>query len=267
MRTKERLQAESHVQLCVRTVHEALDAFSSDEDAPPPVRESHGSRRSRSSGTKKSRSNLQQLDLSEISDEDLREELLKHGVHAGPIVDSTRKLYEGKLLKLLDNGAPQSQSLSEEAEVYSDREDEPQPTADHHHEEEEGEEDEQEEEEEPVKNSSSRTSSTQRLNLTVEKTTSEPPPSEELHTFTALTATCRSPIKGAAGRPVVYHITRDHSQGIVCNSAPLTAGPALSPPSSPSSQSWGKKLLLLVALVTLVFVVFQFLERDGDDEL
>ncbi|KAM9772039.1 thymopoietin a isoform 3-T3 [Syngnathus typhle] len=125
-----------------------LDAFSSDEDLPPPV----VSRRSRSSGKKatkktdKTRPN--ELDVTTLTDDYLRDELLKHGVDAGPIVASTRKLYEKKLHKLLDDGPAQAtvtkivvtevqvnQNGNSESDLYSDKEDdvtaerEPEPVA------------------------------------------------------------------------------------------------------------------------------------------
>ncbi|XP_061921614.1 thymopoietin a isoform X2 [Entelurus aequoreus] len=111
------------------------DAFSSDEELPPPV----VSNRSRSSGKKAPRKTDKvpvELDVTTLTDEDLREELIKHGVHAGPIVASTRKLYEKKLQNLLDGGSAQeaitkivvteiqiTHNGNSESELYSDNED------------------------------------------------------------------------------------------------------------------------------------------------
>ncbi|KAF4791548.1 Lamina-associated polypeptide 2, isoforms beta/delta/epsilon/gamma [Turdus rufiventris] len=44
------------------------------------------------------------LDITEMSNEDLQEQLMKYGVNPGPIVATTRKLYEKKLLKLMEQG-------------------------------------------------------------------------------------------------------------------------------------------------------------------
>ncbi|XP_072233479.1 thymopoietin a isoform X6 [Leuresthes tenuis] len=114
-----------------------LDAFSSDEELPPPV----VSNRSRSSGRKATRKTDKvqpdELDVTALTDEGLRDELMKHGVDAGPIVASTRKLYEKKLQKLLDDGdaaqLPVPQLLptdiqvnhngNSESDVYSDKDD------------------------------------------------------------------------------------------------------------------------------------------------
>ncbi|XP_072208025.1 thymopoietin isoform X8 [Excalfactoria chinensis] len=44
------------------------------------------------------------LDVTELSNEDLQEQLMKYGINPGPIVATTRKLYEKKLLKLMEQG-------------------------------------------------------------------------------------------------------------------------------------------------------------------
>ncbi|XP_045145328.1 thymopoietin isoform X2 [Echinops telfairi] len=44
------------------------------------------------------------LDVTELTNEDLLEQLVKYGVTPGPIVGTTRKLYEKKLLKLREQG-------------------------------------------------------------------------------------------------------------------------------------------------------------------
>ncbi|XP_036348267.2 thymopoietin isoform X1 [Ochotona princeps] len=45
-----------------------------------------------------------ELDVTELTNEDLLEQLVKYGVNPGPIVGTTRKLYEKKLLKLREQG-------------------------------------------------------------------------------------------------------------------------------------------------------------------
>ncbi|KAM4881571.1 thymopoietin isoform 5-T5 [Thomomys bottae] len=49
------------------------------------------------------------IDVTELSNEDLLDQLVKYGVNPGPIVGTTRKLYEKKLLKLREQG-PESRS-------------------------------------------------------------------------------------------------------------------------------------------------------------
>ncbi|NWW80052.1 LAP2B protein, partial [Climacteris rufus] len=80
------------------------------------------------------------LDVTEMSNEDLQEQLTKYGVNPGPIVATTRKLYEKKLLKLMEQGpelkAPvplpaisaaenTRQNGSNDSDQYSDNEEDP----------------------------------------------------------------------------------------------------------------------------------------------
>nr|XP_046235592.1 thymopoietin a isoform X4 [Scatophagus argus] len=127
------LTAQNNKQVTATT----LDAFSSDEELPPPVVSS----RSRSSGRKATRKTDKvrpnELDVTVLTDQGLKDELLKHGVDVGPIVASTRKLYEKKLQKLLDEGPAQpplpelvlteievNHNGNSESDLYSDKEDE-----------------------------------------------------------------------------------------------------------------------------------------------
>ncbi|XP_026219192.1 thymopoietin a [Anabas testudineus] len=211
-----------------------LDAFSSDEELPPPV----VSNRSRSSGRKATRKTDKvrpdELDVTALTDEGLRDELLKHGVNVGPIVATTRKLYEKKLQKLLDDGPaqpPQPQLVlteiqvnhngNSESDLYSDKEDEVTPEP----------EPEPKPEPEPVAETepvpvverlvrsrgktpvTGRTRSSQ--HQTVEKIVAgdQTPKRDEdevlkelfpndINSPMGISATCRRPIRGAAGRPV-----------------------------------------------------------------
>ncbi|NWU55699.1 LAP2B protein, partial [Dromas ardeola] len=81
------------------------------------------------------------LDITEMSNEDLQEQLVKYGVNPGPIVATTRKLYEKKLLKLMEQGpelkAPvplpavsssaenTKQNGNNDSDQYSDNEEDP----------------------------------------------------------------------------------------------------------------------------------------------
>ncbi|CAL8385569.1 unnamed protein product [Gadus morhua 'NCC'] len=75
-----------------------LDGFSSDEDLPPPVVVSRSSGRKAIRKTDKVQ--MEDLDVAELTAEGLKEELMKYGVDAGPIVASTRRVYEKKLQRL-----------------------------------------------------------------------------------------------------------------------------------------------------------------------
>ncbi|XP_037702066.1 thymopoietin isoform X3 [Choloepus didactylus] len=89
--------------------------FSSDEEREPtPVLGSGAAAASRSraavgrKATKKTDKprleDKDDLDVTELTNEDLLDQLVKYGVNPGPIVGTTRKLYEKKLLKLREQG-------------------------------------------------------------------------------------------------------------------------------------------------------------------
>ncbi|KAM9751956.1 LEM domain-containing protein 1 isoform 2-T2 [Menidia menidia] len=63
-------------------------------------------------------------DPSTLTDDDLKATLLKHGVKAGPIVASTRMLYERKLKSLVRSGGHGGVNGAEKAALYSDSEEE-----------------------------------------------------------------------------------------------------------------------------------------------
>ncbi|NXN56559.1 LAP2B protein, partial [Rynchops niger] len=83
--------------------------FSSDEEREPtPLgarnRGAAAGRKATKKTDKPSPEEKDDLDVTEMSNEDLQEQLVKYGVNPGPIVATTRKLYEKKLLKLMEQG-------------------------------------------------------------------------------------------------------------------------------------------------------------------
>ncbi|XP_035238946.1 LEM domain-containing protein 1 isoform X2 [Anguilla anguilla] len=62
------------------------------------------------------------MDVTQLTDDELKAQLLQFGVKAGPIVASTRALYERKLQRLLDPAALPDQNGTNEADQYSDSE-------------------------------------------------------------------------------------------------------------------------------------------------
>ncbi|XP_059537892.1 thymopoietin isoform X2 [Myotis daubentonii] len=85
--------------------------FSSDEEREPtPVLAAAGRGRAavgRKATKKTDKPRLEDkddLDVTELTNEDLLDQLVKYGVNPGPIVGTTRKLYEKKLLKLREQG-------------------------------------------------------------------------------------------------------------------------------------------------------------------
>ncbi|XP_035466364.1 thymopoietin a isoform X5 [Scophthalmus maximus] len=303
------------------------DAFSSDEELPPPV----VSNRSRSSGRKATRKTDKvqpdELDVTMLTDVALRDELLKQGVDVGPIVASTRNVYEKKLQKLLDNGPtqlpPPPQPLLVlpeiqvnhnghfESDLYSDKEDEvtaePEPVA--------------EPEpgpvlERPVRSRgktpvTNRTRSSQ--HQTVEKITAsdQNPKVEEKEVLkelfpndfnspSGISATCRRPIRGAAGRPLKPSDLWNNENGLLSpkitktsssvssytesrtvnrvTSMPPSATPSSTPSSTrllsaapPAGQTKGVrrgmslwiKLFLLAIVAAFLFLVYQAMETNS----
>ncbi|XP_050791550.1 thymopoietin isoform X5 [Gopherus flavomarginatus] len=90
--------------------------FSSDEEREPtPLgARSRGAAPGRKATKKTDKPRLEEkddLDVTELSNEDLQEQLVKYGVTPGPILATTRKIYEKKLQKLKEQG-PELGSLT-----------------------------------------------------------------------------------------------------------------------------------------------------------
>ncbi|KAF4079886.1 hypothetical protein AMELA_G00183450, partial [Ameiurus melas] len=114
------------------------EAFSSDEEPPAPAASITAARSGRKATRKTDRVRPEEIDVTELTDEDLKERLLKYGVSTGPVVASTRKVYEKKLQKFLDQGPPQttiitvsesvlthnSRNGTADSDQYSDKEEE-----------------------------------------------------------------------------------------------------------------------------------------------
>lgn len=138
------------------------------------------------------------VDLGSLTDDQLKAKLLQYGVKAGPIVASTRALYEKKLRRLLYSSAQTSQHRvngTGDAGLYSDSEEEA------------------EREEDEDKDSESEQLRSKTVSRTeTSKTASKEPVMDLLSemfpdtakTPTGIYATKRRPIKGAAGRPVQF---------------------------------------------------------------
>ncbi|XP_075790004.1 thymopoietin isoform X5 [Pelodiscus sinensis] len=126
----------------------AAPDFSSDEEREPtplgPRGRGGGGTPGRKATKKTDKPRLEEkddLDVTELSNEDLQEQLVKHGVTPGPIVATTRKLYEKKLQKLkeqvpeLGSSTPLSvvsssaentkQNGNNDSDQYSDNEEDP----------------------------------------------------------------------------------------------------------------------------------------------
>uniref|UniRef100_A0A8C2EW17 Thymopoietin a n=1 Tax=Cyprinus carpio TaxID=7962 RepID=A0A8C2EW17_CYPCA len=295
------------------------DVFSSDEELPPaPVLVSNSSRSGRKATRKTDKVRPEDVDVIDLSNEALKDLLLKYGLNAGPIVASTRKVYEKRLQKLLDQGPPETVAPPSEisqtdgrqngiidSDQYSDKEEEtvapaaefvPEP------------EPEIEAEsipvvERPIRSRgkapvTSRTRSGQHNRVEKVSAIDQTPrtverdvlkeifPTENLNTPTGISATCRRPIRGAAGRPLVSDAWLDESRLRLkelretsssstytetrsvprVTAVPLTASKPAAPPAVKSrarrSLPVWVQLLLLSAVAGFLFFVYQAMETD-----
>ncbi|XP_037538937.1 thymopoietin b [Nematolebias whitei] len=274
------------------------DTFSSDEELPAPV-VSNRSRSGRKATRKTDKPRAEEV--TDLTDEDLKLQLAKHGVDTGPIVASTRKVYEKKLQKLLDEPAAEpdaptdvttlpkvdsNQNGNTNSDQYSDKEDEeiavpepePVPVV-----------------EKPVRSRGKtpvtvRTSSRRQTKVVEEFVIEETPKkasksvvedilANEISTPTGMSATCRPPIRGAAGRPLKpsdYWLDESRVQRSIRTES-RTYSESFSQPSMSASSSKAParrgflslvlKLLLLVAVAGSLFYVYQNLSPDQTNTL
>ncbi|XP_054487322.1 thymopoietin isoform X7 [Agelaius phoeniceus] len=221
------------------------------------------------------------LDITEMSNEDLQEQLMKYGVNPGPIVATTRKLYEKKLLKLMEQGpdlkAPvplpaisttenTRQNGNNDSDQYSDNEEDPKTEL-------------RLEKREPLK---ARTKTSVALkqkrvvehNQVLERTAEERRVERdilkelfpyEVSTPTGISASCRRPIKGAASRPL------EHSDFILEESYSKYAQKYGTSTDTKSEKPPIKKerpvalwikVLLFVIVSVFMFLVYQSMETN-----
>ncbi|KAM6213375.1 thymopoietin isoform 5-T5 [Sarcoramphus papa] len=223
------------------------------------------------------------LDITEMSNEDLQEQLVKYGLNPGPIVATTRKLYEKKLLKLMEQGpevkAPvplpvisstaenTRQNGNNDSDQYSDNEEDPKTEL-------------RLEKREPLK---ARTKTPVALkqrravehNQVLERTHTEERRVErdilkemfpyEVSTPTGISASCRRPIKGAASRPIEHSDFRmeESFSKYAPKYGTSTDSKSEKPPTKKerSIPLWIKVLLFVVVSVFL-FLVYQSMETN-----
>ncbi|XP_034444516.1 thymopoietin b [Hippoglossus hippoglossus] len=260
------------------------DTFSSDEELPAPV-VSNKSRSGRKATKKTDKPRTAEVEVTDLTDEDLKQQLAKHGVESGPIVASTRKVYEKKLQKVLDEPpaepeaptdisalpkADSNQNGNTNSDHYSDKEDEeiavpetepepePVPVV-----------------ERPVRSRgkapvTARTSSRRQTKVVEEVIIEETPKkasksvvedilANEISTPTGISASCRRPIRGAAGRPLKpseYWLDESRLLRSV-HTESRTYSESFSRPGSTvsSSKPSGRRGFLSVLLTLLLLVV------------
>lgn len=269
----------------------APDTFSSDEELPAPV-VSNKSRSGRKATRKTDKPRSEDVEVTDLTDEGLKDELMKHGVDVGPIVASTRKLYEKKLIKLLDQPAPETTPIPPEnasalieaskadsnqngntnSDHYSDKEDEESPVP--------------EAEpvpivEKPVRSRGKtpvtvRTSSRRHNKVEEKQAIGDQTPKKsaenvvedilanEISTPTGISATCRRPIRGAAGRPVKpgeYWLDESLLHSVLTKSQSEGLSKAVVPGKSPARRGFFSVLLRLLMLILVAGSVYYAYEN------
>ncbi|XP_059391797.1 thymopoietin b isoform X2 [Carassius carassius] len=275
----------------------APDTFSSDEEMTAPLL-TNRSRSGKKAIRKTDRVRPEENDISGLTDEELKVQLMKYGVHSGPIVASTRKVYEKKLQHLLEHPPlessfpepettiPETLTITAEGnqngnthsaeDQYSDKEEGVDPVP-----------------ElvsvvtKPVRSRGKtpvtiRTSSRQRTKQ-VEETAADTEETSvdggdilkeifpnEPATPTGITVTCRRPIHGAAGRPVKplslwSEESLQQQNTYTVTKSSVTDVCSATPAARPRPRRWlafWLKLLVFITLAASLYYAFQFITTD-----
>ncbi|XP_075712888.1 thymopoietin isoform X2 [Rhinoderma darwinii] len=265
----------------------ATPDFSSDEERESTPLRSRGRPPGRKATKKTDKPTVEgtnEQDITSLSNEALKEELLKYGYKPGPVLGSTRKVYEQRLLKLKEQAevpsvappvadlstADNKQNGNTDSGQYSDN-DEPKTDLTF-------------ESREPLRSKPKAqvTSQIKRLeqNEIIEKSFAEEKREErdvlkemfpyEASTPTGISASCRRPIKGAAGRPFNikdykdYKLEESYSSKYISKYQPVMEAKTAKGKSGRSIPMW-IKLLILVILVVLAVFVYQAMEPNEGD--
>ncbi|XP_072208033.1 thymopoietin isoform X9 [Excalfactoria chinensis] len=223
------------------------------------------------------------LDVTELSNEDLQEQLMKYGINPGPIVATTRKLYEKKLLKLMEQGPelktpiplPVISSTTEntrqngnnDSDQYSDNEEDPKTEL-------------RLERREPLKGRMKAPVALKQRKVVEHNQVPERTPTEErrverdilkemfpyeVSTPTGISASCRRPIKGAASRPIEHtDFKMDESFFKYAPKYSTSSDIKSEKPSTKKERSvplW-IKILLFVLVSVFLFSVYQSMETN-----
>ncbi|XP_055483784.1 thymopoietin isoform X5 [Psammomys obesus] len=218
------------------------------------------------------------VDVTELSNEDLLDQLVKYGVNPGPIVGTTRKLYEKKLLKLREQGTESRSSTplptvsssentrqngSNDSDRYSDNDEDSKVEL-------------KLEKREPLKGRAKTpvTLKQRRIehNQVGEKTEERRVERDilkemfpfEASTPTGISASCRRPIKGAAGRPLEhgdFRMEESFSSKYVPKYMPLADVKSEKTRKGRLVPMW-IKVFLFVLVAVFLFLVYQAMETN-----
>ncbi|XP_063111450.1 thymopoietin isoform X5 [Cavia porcellus] len=261
--------------------------FSSDEEREPTPVPGPGARGRAAVGRKATKKtdkprieDKDDLDVTELSNEDLLDQLVRYGVNPGPIVGTTRKLYEKKLLKLREQGTESRSSTplptissentrqngNNDSDRYSDNEEDSKIEL-------------KLEKREPLKGRAKTpvTLKQRRIehNQVGEKTEERRVERDilkemfpfEAATPTGISASCRRPIKGAAGRPLErsdYRMEESFSSKYVPKYVPLADVKTEKTKKGRFIPMW-IKILLFVVVAVFLFLVYQAMETNQEN--
>ncbi|XP_064899778.1 thymopoietin isoform X18 [Columba livia] len=223
------------------------------------------------------------LDITEMSNEDLQEQLVKYGLNPGPIVATTRKLYEKKLLKLMEQGpelnAPvplpaisstaenNTQNGNNDSDQYSDNEEDMKTEL-------------RLEKREPLKARTKTPVALKQRRVVEQNQVLERNPTEErrgerdilkemfpheVSTPTGISASCRRPIKGAASRPIEhsdFRMEESFSKYVPKYGISTDSKSEKQPTKKERSIPLWIKILLFVIVSVFLFLVYQSMETN-----
>ncbi|XP_072336228.1 LEM domain-containing protein 1 isoform X2 [Scyliorhinus torazame] len=215
-------------------------------------------------------SHTNKMDVTQLSNEELKEQLMKHGVTPGPIVATTRMVYEKKLLKLMGQGPavpPLKQNGTGDVDQYSDSEEEddfpPEGST------------------RTIIDSSYQRQNTMKVTATAASSTSKSEPiqpkeigdvltqmfPDEMNSPSGINATRRRPIKGAAGRPIQYNFDELLTRATERKNYKERNTYLVTKESKPAQRLvpvW-LQILLFIFVVFLLFLVYQAMESNQEN--
>ncbi|XP_067915777.1 thymopoietin a isoform X2 [Heterodontus francisci] len=229
--------------------------FSSDEEESVPAAAARGGKKATRKSDKTIVEEKDFIHVTELSDEDLKEQLIKYGFSAGPIVATTRKVYEKKLEQLMDHGSVTEENQpngSTDTDQYSDTEEEI-----------------INEKELFASKTKSPVMTRQRkteYNWVEQKERVKDSLLEEMFpnqtpTPTGISATCRRPIRGAAGRPVEFTFKDALPRRPLPKVQPVTQVKLEKNRNQRSVSIWIQIVVLLIVAFFL-FLVYQAMETN-----
>ncbi|XP_060101205.1 thymopoietin isoform X4 [Heteronotia binoei] len=223
------------------------------------------------------------VDVTDLSNEELKEQLMRYGVNTGPIVATTRKLYEKKLLKMkeqtqelrsliptpaVSSSAENSkQNGNNDSDQYSDNEEDPKIEL-------------KLEKREPLKGRTKVPVTLKQRRIAEHNQLMEKNPTEdrrlerdilkemfpyEASTPTGISASCRRPIKGAAGRPKEFgdfRLEETYSSKYIPKYGASADSKAEQPTIKKRSIPMWIKILLFVIVSVFLFLVYQSMETN-----